>query len=236
MQVTISPLKENNRVNAGDWYEKTLESQYSGVGSGSYSLPYEDDDRVALIYQLFLFMSDEEKNFSLPTFSMAVFGRSRYQEMTDIFNQEIVLKFTREVSYRLEEILEDLGDKKEVPREAMNIFHHHDHSMNITSSNIEGSNIASGGSTVSNSSAQSNKQVNQAELLEALQQARESAQALPEKERKKAEVFIDSIEEEAQSGQEMSPTALHFAACLYPLLERVGNAAEAIEKIKHFFN
>lgn len=52
MQVVVEPLKNNTNVNAEDWYQKTLDSQSGMVGSGNYALPYDDDERTALIYQL----------------------------------------------------------------------------------------------------------------------------------------------------------------------------------------
>jgi hypothetical protein len=234
MRVITEPLRSNSEVDAEEWYQEILDSQTGGAGSGTYKLPYDDDKRTALLYQFFLFMYDEEKGFSLPHLNIVLFGKSKYQDMISVFNQEIVQKFTREVSYRLEEILEDIGDEQVVTTEAMMVFHHHDYSMKITG-NIEGSNLALGGSTISDSSAQSTKTINQPELLETLNQARLSAQALPDKERVKAEVLIEGIEEEVSAGQPMSITALHFAAQLFPLLEKAGNAAESVEKLKTFF-
>ena len=94
----------------------------------------------------------EEGKVDFYTFCLGMYGHTRFQDSVDTFNLELVKKFTREVSYRLDDVREDIGDKEEIPREAMMVFHHHDYSMNIQG-DIQGSNVAAGGSTISDSTA-----------------------------------------------------------------------------------
>jgi len=177
MQVVTGPLKVNKNVDAEKWYADALRSVGGMVGSGHYELPYDDEDQTALLYQLFLMLEDNKINF--PSFCVGMYGTTRYQDSVDVFNRELVQKFTRELSYRLDEIMVDIGDQQEIPREAMVVFHHHDYSMNIHG-NIQGSNIAASGSTISDSSA---TYTNHEELAAALQALAPIVQEVSESER-----------------------------------------------------
>ena len=150
MRLVTEPLRSNRRIDAGKWHAEAVASVRGMVGSGHYELPYDDDDRTALLYQFFV--KTEKEGLSIDKFCMSVYGTTKYQEMVDTFNRELVLKFTREVSYRLNEILEDIGDEPTVSREAMFVFHHHDNSMTVHG-NIQGSNVATGNATITNGNA-----------------------------------------------------------------------------------
>ena len=160
IKLVTEPLRSNRAVDAEKWYTDALSSMTSMVGSGYYELPFDNDDRTALLYQFFLLLDNNKVN--LKQFCLAVYGTSDYQDAVHHFNQELVLKFTREVSYRLDEILADLGNRQDVPRDAMFVFHHHGHTMNFHG-NIQGSNVAAGGSSISDSTA---TYTNNAELAE----------------------------------------------------------------------
>jgi len=165
MQVVTGPLKANKNVDAERWYADARGSGGSMVGSGHYELPYDDEDRTALLYQFFLMLEDGKVN--LNSFCIGMYGTTRYQESVETFNRELVEKFTREVSYRLDEIMEDIGDQQEVPREAMVVFHHHDYSLNVQG-NIQGSNVAAGGSSISDSTGTYTNHEELAAALESL--------------------------------------------------------------------
>ncbi|MFO0796149.1 MAG: hypothetical protein U0804_01665 [Gemmataceae bacterium] len=165
MKLVTEPLRSNPAVDAEQWYSDALNSVHGMVDSGHYELPYDDDVRTALLYQFFLMLENNKVDFV--KFCLAVYGTTRHQEAVQHFNQELVLKFTREVSYRLDEILTDLGDQKDVPREAMFVFHHHGHTMNFHGS-IQGSNVAVGGSSITDSSATFTSNAELADALKAL--------------------------------------------------------------------
>lgn len=148
MRVITEPLKNDPRVNADKWYSDALKSTSSMVGSGRYTLPLNDDEKTSLLYQFFLKI--EEENIDITNFCVTVYGESNYQMIVDVFNRELVEKFSREVLYRLEDILSDSEGQKEISREAMIVFHHHDSSTNITG-DIHGSNIATSGSEIKSS-------------------------------------------------------------------------------------
>ena len=153
MMVVTEPLKSDPRVDAKKWWDDAVASVSGMVGSGGYSLPTDDQERTALLYQVFLGV--EHENFSIQRFNQSVYGHSKYQDMVNTFNHELVLKFTREVSYRLDEIATDNDGADTIPREAMIVFHHHDNSTNI-SGTVQGSNIATGSAQIKNATAQFN--------------------------------------------------------------------------------
>lgn len=150
MQVVMTPLKTDSRIDANKWWQDAIASVRGMVGSGHYSLPIEDDERMALIYQVLLLVNSGSAD--LHGFCISVYGVSNYQGMVDTFNQEIVRKFAREVSYRLNEVAESLGDQQEISRDSIVVFHHHDYSTTIAGG-IQGSNVAIGSASVSHSSA-----------------------------------------------------------------------------------
>jgi hypothetical protein len=197
MRVVTEPLRANKNVDANRWYLDTLASVLGMVGSGRYSLPVDDDDRTALLYQLFLKV--EYENINISEFCMSVYGTTNYQEMVSVFNEELVTKFAREMTYRLDEVLTDLGTSQEVPREAMLVFHFHDHSqqdnsMHITGP-IQGSNVAVGGSSISNSSA---TYTTNAELAEALKGLKPLIREVTESQRDAVAVALDVLVEATQ--------------------------------------
>lgn len=118
------------------------------VGSGKYTLPYDEGERTALLYQFFLMI--EHGDVAFDAFCMNAYGKTNFQEMVWIFNEELVSKFAREVSYRLDEVLEDTADLESISSGAMLVFHHHDNST-VIHGDVSGSVVAAGGSTVINS-------------------------------------------------------------------------------------
>jgi hypothetical protein len=170
MHLVTAPLRANRNVDPDKWYTDCMESLAGMVGTARYKLPTDDDDRTALLYQFFLKI--EKERLDITDFCLAAYGRSDYQEMVDLFNQELVEKFTREVSYRLDEIMEDIGNDREVSANAMMVFHYHDHSQHDHSTqfhgSIKGSNVATGGSSISESSATYNNGTELASALKAL--------------------------------------------------------------------
>jgi hypothetical protein len=81
-----------------------------------------------------------------------MYGTSGYQDMARVFNGDLVAKFTREIQYRLNEILVDTVEDQEISKEAMNVFYYHDNSINVSGS-IQGSIISTAGSSITGSTA-----------------------------------------------------------------------------------
>ena len=194
MQVVTSPLKADSRVDAQKWWNDAVDSVRGMVGSGEYSLPSDDDERTALLYQVLLLVDGGAVN--LATFSMSVYGVSKHQEMVNTFNQELVRKFTREVSYRLNEVAEDIGDQQEVSREAIVVFHHHDYSTTITGG-IQGSNVATGNANLSHSTA---SVATPAELASEIRSLKSLAADYARINREAIESLLDSLAAWAEAG------------------------------------
>ncbi|MBN2208813.1 MAG: hypothetical protein JW759_05930 [Candidatus Coatesbacteria bacterium] len=144
MQVIVAPLKANTRINAREWYKNCLAKR------GEYELPY-DDDCTALLYQFFLMIMSKE--VPIEQFASIAYLKSNLTDSYFAFNHELVFKFTREVSYRLDEILQDVGDQDEISGESMLVFHHHDSSTHFHG-DIIASNVATSGGSISSSSVQ----------------------------------------------------------------------------------
>lgn len=147
MKVVIGPLKDTNLADAHAWYEQFARSVGGMAGSGRYELPYDDDERTALLYQFFLMIENGEVAFD--RFCIDAYGKTHFQEMVWTFNRELVEKFAREVSYRLKEILEDTAEESLISSGAMILFQHFDQSTNIEG-NVVGSVVAAGDSRISN--------------------------------------------------------------------------------------
>jgi len=162
MRVVTEPLRTNTNVNAEKWLADSLQSVQSMVGSGDYELPYDDDDRTALLYQFFIMIENGKVNVN--SFCINFYGKTRFQEAFATFNETLVQKFVRVVNDRLDEILQDIGGQQKIPREAIVAFHVHDQSVTVHG-NIQGSNVAASGSTLSGSSAE---YTNNEELASAL--------------------------------------------------------------------
>lgn len=214
MQVITEPLRTDPRVDADKWWNDAINSVRGTAGSGQYTLPTDDDERTALLYQVFLKLEHEDIN--IHTFCLPVYGVRKRQDVADFFNRDLVSKFTREVSYRLDEITADTADQQEIAREAMVVFHHYDYSTHITG-NVRGSNIATGSAQITNSTAQFNtpadvaaelraltslaseySKTNQATITQALDFLADAAES--------ENADIDEIAEKAQTIAEISPT------------------------------
>jgi hypothetical protein len=194
MRIVTEPLRLNKHVDAGKWLADASASVGSMVGSGRYELPYDDDDRTALLYQFCLKIANEHLDIS--RFCVHFYGLTNFQEMTDTLNRELIHKFTREVSYRLDEILQDIGTQTTVSREAMLVFHYHDQSTTING-NIQGSNVATSGASISDTSASFDSLP---ELATAFQSLTLLVRDLSDSQRTTAEQAIAALVDAATSG------------------------------------
>ncbi|MCP9851232.1 hypothetical protein [Cyanobium sp. Morenito 9A2] len=150
MQIVLAPLARNKSIDAVAWYQDAMSTTGSMVGTGRYTLPYDDEERTALLYQFFVLVAENKVNLS--QFCQNMYGTSGYHDMARVLNSELVAKFTREIQYRLNEILVDTAEDQEISKEAMTVFHYHDNSINV-SGPIQGSNISTTGSSISGSTA-----------------------------------------------------------------------------------
>jgi hypothetical protein len=219
MRLVMDPLLTNTNVDATKWYTDARNSTGGMLGRGTYDLPYDDEDRTALLYQFFIMINDGRADFS--SFCISVYGEDSFQSEVHVFNRELVDKFAREVSYRLDEIIEDIGAQQEVPREAMMVFHHHDNSMNVYG-NIQGSNLAAAGSTISGSEA---SYTTNEELASALKALRPMVQDLAEGHReivgKALHVLIEATHDASISREQVAEATGTIAAAAPTLAQKL---------------
>jgi hypothetical protein len=163
MQVVTAPLTNDPRVDAKRWWDDAIASATSMTGSGHYTLPTDDDERTALLYKVLLLI-EYTSGISLPRFCVSVYGTTKHQESVEAFNDELVYKFIREVSYRLKNVSATTKGQPVIRRESVVVFHNHNYSTTITG-NIYGSNIATGKGRISGSPATINSAPEMAEEL-----------------------------------------------------------------------
>jgi len=137
MKIIIEPLKHNPNLTFKDWQELALTAGGSFIGSRRYSLPKNEDDRLSIMYQLFLAFLNEE--LSLSEFCVEFYGKTNYNEMIYVFNEQLFGRFVRDVSYKLDELIASIRDEDEVQEKKLTLFYI-DKQVNI--SNVQGSMIA----------------------------------------------------------------------------------------------
>ena len=114
MKVVMEPLRSHRNVDLSKWYEKFEENNRGMVGTNRYpySLPTNDDERTALLYQFLVAISEGHLNAF--QFSRDAYGSRSKDEGVLSVNTQIVEKFVREVSYRIDELNTELGDKQQI--------------------------------------------------------------------------------------------------------------------------
>jgi len=153
MKVVTEPLRTHPKVDLDKWYSDFLSTGRGMTGSNRYSLPPDDDERTALLYQFLIAIV--EKKYDSNMFCVYAYGSRRFQEGVSRFNAEIVRKFTRQVADGLREVEAKLRDGEEVDLSALAIFHHHHNTVQNyhgAVQNIEGGvhgGVAAQNSTVS---------------------------------------------------------------------------------------
>lgn len=114
MCVVTKPLRENRNVELDKWTQAAFKKR-------QYELPSNDDDRLALFYQIFEAIIDEK--FNLLNFTFEVLGSAgSFDDAFYQLNEHFVRKFGRDVAYRLEEALDSIPDSDDVPPAAINVF------------------------------------------------------------------------------------------------------------------
>ena len=223
MKVITEPLRRNQNVDAGKWYDEYMMQE--SRPALPYRLPLDDEDCAALIYQFLLLLEYEEERIDLVGFCYRAFGTSKHADSIRRFNAELVSKFTREIGYRLDEILEDIGGATEVPAAAMIVFHHYDNSMNIHG-NIQGSNVAGGGSNVSGSTATF---TTTGDLADALKALKPLVQGVVAEQRQAVEAALTALVSAAETDsvpqEQIASAAATVAAASPPLRDRLKEIA-----------
>jgi hypothetical protein len=224
MRVVTEPLRSNDQADIYAWEQGVRNAFYDRAQR--FTLALDDDERTALLYKFFLFIKENE--FNLPGFCHSVFGSADDQEANSDFNNELVEKFTREVKYRLDEILESVASQETVASESLIVFEHHDHSTNLHG-DFRGSNIAIGGSTVSGSSATYTNREELANALKALKPLiREVLEPQREAVAKALDLLIQGTEDSSITEKQVVDAATTISANAPSLGARMKDIASGV--------
>lgn len=120
MQIT-NQLKSIN-VNLENWYNNTIYSGGSMVGSARFSLPVDETERDALLYQLCVGFN-QDRDWNILNFTSRVFGGKDLNSQIRSFVEAVCRVLFRSIRYKLQEIedeMEGFDPQQEVP---MKIFH-----------------------------------------------------------------------------------------------------------------
>lgn len=163
MSALTAPLREAP-LDAVAWAEAYIGTATSMIGSAKLSLPDDPDERLALEYKLLLAVDDG--TVDVDTLILQGFGTSRYDDTVRTFNEEFFRPFAREVGYRLSDLASDVQGDARVPVDRLlvvfnaggtvSIDERDQRGAQVTTShtNVTGnmnSNVAVGGSTISDS-------------------------------------------------------------------------------------
>jgi hypothetical protein len=99
------PLKVNPNVDLKDWWTKFKATGGSFVGSKHYTLPLDETDRTALLYQFLLALDAGVYDFM--DFCMGAYGRTRYDDNVFAFNDDISKKVVKSLQNKLEDVEPD---------------------------------------------------------------------------------------------------------------------------------
>lgn len=119
LKVISSRLKENPNANFDDWWEKGQKTGGQMIGSKEFSLPFDEDERDAILYQLVLKIF--EKKITLSRFCMDFFGTTNLNIMVYDFIGAVLEPLNRSIRYQLEEF--PLESEQQVGNESKQILH-----------------------------------------------------------------------------------------------------------------
>ena len=119
MRVVTAPLNLDLNDEIERWHEDV--EQNEGGTFNLITLPENDDDKVAFLYQLLKKIVDGSFNYQ--GFCVGAFNSTDIDDVVNVINSEFIRKFTREVGYRLKSIKSDIKDEQLVSCEVLNVFH-----------------------------------------------------------------------------------------------------------------
>ncbi|MCD4842926.1 MAG: hypothetical protein K8R25_00365 [Methanosarcinales archaeon] len=117
MRIISAQLKSKENVDVNKWYSDFQKTGGSITGSKEYVLSIDEEDRISLLYQLLLKMNSNELDFQ--EFCLEAYGKTNVTEMVRAFNDAISRLLVRDLSYRLDEIIETTNSDLKVPIEKL---------------------------------------------------------------------------------------------------------------------
>jgi len=95
------PLRENKAVNVQAWYDEIFKTGGSMVGSKRYKLPTDTFQQASILYQFVLGIQSDAFNFL--SFTIGVYGTSKYDDSVRAFTSDIVKKLFRYIDQKLDD-------------------------------------------------------------------------------------------------------------------------------------
>lgn len=196
LSLTHNQLMSMPGVDFDSWHKGVSSTLGGMVGSGDLSFPTDLDKRMALMYQLLSKVDNEE--IDLIDFSHDFFatGDNRIDSLIYAFNDAVVEPLCRELSYRIEDLEEELPEdnREEYPLANIQIVHN---AQNVIQQTASGKNIRQHASIEHNDELK--------ELFSELRSELKSQISDPE-EIDNAMQIVDSSEEMATNGQSSLPS------------------------------
>ncbi len=127
-------------VNIDKWYEEASSTVRGMVGSGDLIFPTNLDERMSIMYQLLWKINTNEIDFGSFSSNFFATGDSRIDSDIYAFNEAIVEPLSRELSYRIQDMEEELPEdnKDTYPLANIQIIHN---ANNVIQQSAVGNNI-----------------------------------------------------------------------------------------------
>lgn len=210
-------LMSMSGVDFDSWQKEVLSTVGGMAGSGDLSFPTDLEQRMALMYQLLNKVDNEEIDLIDFAHNFFATGDSRIDSIIYAFNDAVVEPLCRELSYRIEDLEEDMPEdsREEYPLANIQIVHN---AQNVIQQTASGSNIQQHASIENNN-----------ELKELFSQLRGElkSQLSDSNEVENAVQIVNSSEEMAQNGKSSLP-ALKVLLGSLGVMGNVGSIVSAI--------
>lgn len=97
-------------VDFDSWYSEALSTKGGMAGSGDLKFPTDLEKRMATMYQLLSRVNKEEIGLMGLARNFFITGDNRIDSMIFAFNDAVVEPLTRELSYRIEDLVEEMPE------------------------------------------------------------------------------------------------------------------------------
>lgn len=138
--VIHAQLMNVSTVHFDTWYKEVLSSIGGIVGSGNLTFPTNIEERMSLMYQLLYKVNTKEIDFFNFAHNFFATEDSRIDSDIFVFNEAVVQPLARELSYRIEDMEEELPEdnKETYPLANIQIIHK---ANNVIQQSASGKNI-----------------------------------------------------------------------------------------------
>jgi len=150
LSIIHSQLLSMPGVDFDSWHQGVLSTVGGMVGSGELSFPTDIEKRMALMYQLLNKINSGEIDLIDFAHNFFATGDNRIDSIIYAFNEAVVEPLTRELSYRIEELEEEMpeNNREVYPLTNIQIIHN---AENVVQQSASGNNIQQNARIESNS-------------------------------------------------------------------------------------